>query len=163
MPPLARRTRLNTKIVSLVVWLIICLGVGFFGSQFTPGTWYTSLDKPVWNPPSSIFAPVWTCLYILMALAVWYVWIQAGHPGRIHAVAVFVVQLVLNGLWSYFFFGLHRPGAAFLEIIVMWGAILVTMVLFWKIRPLAGILLMPYLLWVSFASVLNHQLWRLNI
>jgi tryptophan-rich sensory protein len=145
------------------VWLIICLGAGFFGSQFTPGEWYASLEKPAWNPPSSIFAPVWTCLYILMALAVWLVWIQARHPGRIHAVAVFIMQLVLNGLWSYLFFGLNRPGMAFLEIIIMWGAILVTIVMFWKIRPLAGILLMPYLLWVSFASVLNHQLWRLNI
>lgn len=151
------------KFAKLIICLAVCLGAGFYGSQYTPGQWYASLDKPSWNPPNSIFGPVWTVLYILMAVAVWLVWIQTDHPDRMRAITFFIVQLILNGLWSYLFFGLHRPGVAFLEIIILWGAILVSMVLFWRIRLLSGMLLVPYLLWVSFASVLNFTLWRLNI
>jgi tryptophan-rich sensory protein len=150
-------------VVPLLVWLIVCLGAGFFGSQFGPGDWYASLAKPAFNPPNSVFAPVWTALYILMAVAAWLVWMRAGYPGRNAAVILFIVQIVLNGFWSYLFFGLHRPDIAFFEIIVLWLAILLTLLLFWRIRALAGMLLIPYLLWVSFASVLNYYLWRLNV
>lgn len=146
----------------LVLWVVVALGAGWFGSNFTPGEWYASLTKPAWNPPSSVFGPVWTVLYVLMGVAAWMVWRKAGFSGARVALSLFFVQLILNALWSYLFFGLERPLAAFVEIIVLWVAILATLVGFWRIRPSAGALLVPYLCWVSFAAALNFQLWRLN-
>jgi tryptophan-rich sensory protein len=146
----------------LVLFLLICFGVAAFGGQFTPGEWYAALEKPAWNPPSWVFAPVWTVLYALMAVAGWWVW-RSGEPGRGAAFGAFALQLVLNGAWSWLFFGLHLPGAAFAEIVALWLAILATVVLFWRLRPLAGTLLVPYLAWVTFAAALNLALWRLNL
>ena len=127
-----------------------------------PGEWYASLAKPPWNPPSFVFAPVWTTLYVLMGIAAWLVWREAGFSGARAALSLFLVQLVLNALWSYLFFGMQKPMFAFFEIIVLWCMILATLVAFWRVRPMAGVLLIPYVCWVSFASVLNYQLWRLN-
>ena len=127
-----------------------------------PGEWYESLTKPPWNPPSIVFAPVWTILYVLMGIAAWMVWREAGFSGAKAALALFLVQLVLNALWSYLFFGMQKPMVAFFEIIVLWCMILATLFGFWRVRPMAGALLIPYLCWVGFASVLNYQLWRLN-
>ncbi len=147
----------------LVLWLLAALAAGLIGSQFMPGEWYASLAKPSWNPPSSVFGPVWTILYLLMGIAAWMVWRDAGFSGARLALSLFIVQLVLNALWSYLFFGLQQPMLAFVEIIVLWCAILATLLAFWQVRPLAGALLIPYLCWVSFAAALNYQLWRLNI
>ena len=127
-----------------------------------PGEWYASLTKPTWNPPSFVFAPVWTALYVLMGIAAWLVWREAGFSGARAALSLFLIQLVLNGLWSYLFFGMQKPMFAFFEIIVLWCMILATLAAFWRVRPMAGVLLVPYLCWVGFASVLNYQLWRLN-
>lgn len=130
--------------------------------MFMPGEWYAGLAKPAWNPPNWLFGPVWTVLYILMAVAAWLVWRRQGLAGAALPLLVFVVQLVLNAMWSWLFFGLQRPGVALAEILVLWVAILVTILLFFRVRSVAGILLIPYLLWVSFAAVLNFTIWRLN-
>jgi translocator protein len=145
-----------------VLWVLAALAAGWFGSIFIPGDWYASLSKPAWNPPDVVFAPVWTVLYVLMGIAAWLVWREAGFSGARVGLSLFIFQLVLNALWSYLFFGLKSPMVAFIEIVVLWCAILGTLVAFWKVRPGAGALLIPYLCWVSFASALNYTLWRLN-
>ncbi len=145
--------------VVLAVWIAVSMSAGFIGSRFPPGQWYQELEKPSWNPPGWLFGPVWTLLYILMGIAAWMVWKDRGFS---FGVYLFMAQLVLNALWSWLFFGLNRPDLAFFEIILLWGFILATMILFWRARPAAGALFVPYLLWVSFASVLNHTLWKLN-
>jgi len=132
------------------------------GSLFPPGAWYAALDKPSWNPPNAVFGPVWTTLYILMGIAAWLVWRRAGFAGARTALTLYGVQLALNALWSYLFFGMQSPLAAFLELTVLWGVIVATLVRFWRVSPAAGALLIPYLCWVSFAGVLNFVIWRLN-
>ena len=146
----------------LVGWLVVSFAAGWIGSRFRPDAWYESLAKPAWNPPNAIFGPVWSVLYALMGVAAWLVWRQAGFTEASAAVVLFVVQLVLNALWSYLFFGLHRVALAFFEILVLWALILIVGVLFWREVCLAGALMLPYLVWVGFASVLNFSLWRLN-
>ncbi len=148
--------------LGLIGWVLLSLAAGWVGSRFMPGAWYAGLAKPSWNPPSWVFAPVWSALYLLMGVAAWLVWRRAGFAGAPTALGLFVLQLVLNSLWSFLFFGLHRPGFAFLEIVALWAAILATLIAFWRVSPPAGALLLPYLAWVSFASALNLQLWRLN-
>lgn len=146
--------------IMLAVWILASLSAGFIGSRFPPGEWYQSLEKPAYNPPSWLFGPVWTLLYVLMGIAAWLVWREGGLSPALY---VFIAQLALNALWSYLFFGINNPGLAFAEITVLWVLILLTTVLFWRIRTAAGALLLPYLSWVGFASVLNFSLWRLNI
>ncbi len=148
--------------IALAAWVLVSLSAGLVGSQFTPGEWYEGLQKPSWNPPSWVFGPVWTALYILMGVAAWMVWRERGFGGSSPALYVFLAQLVLNGLWSYLFFGINSPMWAFLEILVLEALIVVTLVLFWRVRTAAGALLLPYVLWVGFASLLNLTLWRLN-
>jgi len=145
--------------IGLVGWLVLCFGAAAVGARFRPGEWYAALRKPSWTPPSWLFAPVWTLLYAMMAVAAWLVWRQTGLSSE---VGLFVVQLALNAAWSWLFFGLHRPGLAFADIVALWVAILGTLAAFWAVRPLAGWLLVPYLAWVSFASALNAAVWRLN-
>jgi tryptophan-rich sensory protein len=145
-----------------VLWLAASLAAGWVGSRFMPGEWYASLAKPAWTPPSAVFGPVWTALYVLMGVAAWLVWRKAGFSGAPAALGLFGAQLALNALWSYLFFGARLPGAAFAEIVVLWLVILATTIAFWRVRPAAGALLIPYLIWVGFASGLNLQLWRLN-
>lgn len=150
------------NVVGLVLWVLVSLGAGLVGSQFMPGEWYAALVKPSWNPPSTVFAPVWTTLYVMMGVAAWMVWRKAGFGGARGALALFFLQLILNGAWSYLFFGAHLPMVAFFEIVLLWLVILTTLVSFWRVRPVAGALLIPYLCWVGFAAALNFQLWRLN-
>jgi tryptophan-rich sensory protein len=151
------------KWLGLAAWVLLALSAGAVGSQFTPGEWYDGLQKPAWNPPSWVFGPVWTALYILMGVAAWLVWREHGFRGSSPALWLFIGQLALNAAWSWMFFGLNRPGLAFAEILVLEAAIVWTLVLFWRLRPAAGALLVPYALWVAFASVLNLRLWRLNV
>lgn len=153
---------MQKSVFGLIGWVLVSLAAGWVGSRFMPGAWYAGLAKPSWNPPSWVFAPVWSTLYLLMAVAAWLVWRRTGFAGAPAALGMFVLQLVLNSLWSYLFFGLHRPGFALIEIVVLWGAIAATLIAFWRISPPAGALLLPYLAWVSFAAALNLQLWRLN-
>lgn len=148
--------------VSLTLWILAALAAGIVGSLFPPGEWYAALDKPSWNPPNGVFAPVWTTLYVLMGIAAWLVWRRAGFAGARTALLLFAAQLALNALWSALFFGLQNPLAAFLELLVLWGVIVATLVRFWRVTPAAGALLIPYVCWVSFAGVLNFVIWRLN-
>lgn len=151
--------------IGLFVAIAICFAAAGLGGLVTtpqiPG-WYATLAKPTWNPPAWIFGPVWSLLYLLMAVAAWLVWRQAGIAGARLPLGLFAVQLTLNSLWSVLFFGLHSPGAAAAEILLLWGAILATLITFWQRSKLAGGLLVPYLAWVSFATVLNVTIWRLN-
>lgn len=149
-------------VIGLVGWLVLSFTAAGIGSRFLPGAWYASLVKPAWTPPSAVFAPVWTMLYAAMGVAAWLVWRRAGFGGAGVALALFGFQLVLNALWSYLFFGLHRVGFALLDIVVLWLAILVVAVLFWRVDRRAGALMVPYLAWVGYASALNLALWRLN-
>ena len=148
--------------LGLVGWLAASFAAGWIGSRWMPGEWYAALAKPAWNPPNWIFGPVWTALYTLMAVAAWRIWRQAGFGGAGVALGLFIVQLVLNALWSYLFFGLHRIDWALADILALWAAILAVLVLFWRLQAAAGALLVPYLAWVGFAAVLNHALWALN-
>lgn len=127
-----------------------------------PGEWYASLQKPSWNPPGWIFGPVWTALYTMMAAAAWMVWRRGGWEKQRKPLLVFLVQLALNTLWTPLFFGLHQPGLAFAEIVLLWLAIVATIVVFRPVSGAAMLLLVPYLAWVSFAAALNFTLWRLN-
>ena len=147
------------KWMVLAGFIILCLGVGVVSGVMTAGAmvdWYPTLNKPFFNPPSWVFAPAWTLLYIMMAVAAWRVWL-AG-PSSKPALNLFFIQLVLNFLWSVFFFGLHSPALALIDIIAMWIMIALTMRAFFKIARPAGWLLVPYLAWVSFAAVLNASI-----
>lgn len=153
---------MTKNLLGLVGWWGLVFAAAWVGSRYMPGEWYASLAKPDWNPPNNIFAPVWSVLYILMGLAAWLVWRQARFSGAGGALGLFVIQLILNALWSYLFFGLHRPDLALFEIGVLWVAILVVTVLFWRQNHVAGAVMLPYLAWVGFASFLNFTLWRMN-
>jgi benzodiazapine receptor len=149
-------------ILGAVVWLAVTFAAAAIGARFLPDAWYQRLNKPTWNPPNWIFAPVWTVLYLLMAAAAWLVWRRYGLAGAFLPLSLFVLQLALNSAWTWLFFGLHRPQAALLDIGLLWAVVLATVITFWDLAPLAGALLVPYLLWVSFASALNWAIWRRN-
>lgn len=153
------------NIVRLVVSLIVCFGaagVGGLAMGDASLEWYRTLQRPALSPPSWVFGPVWTLLYLLMAVALYLVWSRAGQAGVTLAVAVFAVQLVLNAAWTPAFFGMQSPLLGLAVIVPLWALILTSTVLFWRIVPLAGALLVPYLAWVSFASYLNAGLYVLN-
>jgi translocator protein len=152
--------------IKLLISLVVPVAVGGlsgFATSRGVQTWYPSLVKPPFNPPSWVFGPVWTTLYLAMGFAAFLVW-QRGlnnAPVRL-ALVFFLVQLALNGLWSILFFGMQSPGLAFAEILVLWLFIGITIVLFWRVSPAAGMILLPYEAWVSFAAVLNASIWILN-
>jgi len=150
----------------LVVSIVACLAAGAIGSIFTRSavtTWYATLGKPAFSPPNWLFAPVWTLLYILMGIAAFLVWRKGlGNRQVRSALIVFLIQLILNTLWSVVFFGLESPLFGLVVISVLWVVILVTVIQFFKISRAASILLWPYLLWVTFAAVLNSSIWLLN-
>lgn len=142
--------------VSLGFWIALCLlvgGIGAFVSQ--PDAWYESLSKPSWTPPNSVFAPVWIALYIIMGISAWLIWQRRDIAKVFVPLTLFILQLALNGMWSFIFFGKHRPDFAFADIVLLWFAILATTVAFWRVRWLAAIMMLPYLTWVTFAGCLN--------
>jgi len=150
---------------ALLLAVLLCLTVGAAGSLVTATsvtTWYPLLEKPPWTPPAWLFGPAWTLFYLMMAFAVWRVWREAEWRHRGLAIAIFAVQLMLNTLWSLIFFGLRSPGWALLEIGLLWITILATIFVFAQLSRWAAALLVPYLLWVSFAAALNLAIWRLN-
>jgi len=155
-----------TNPLKLTITILLSLSAGFIGSFFTASSvrnWYTTIEKPALNPPSWVFGPVWTILFILMGVAAYLVWKEGLEKKRVKvALGIFLGQLVLNTLWSILFFGLQNPGTALIEIIILWLAIVVTMVAFYRVSKLAAWLLVPYILWVSFASYLNYMIWVLN-
>jgi tryptophan-rich sensory protein len=146
--------------------LLLILAVTFYapalGAFTLPGAWYASLSKPSWNPPAWVFGPVWTALYMMMAVAAWLVWRRGGWPAQRRPLTLYLVQLALNAAWTPIFFGLKNPGLAFAEILLLLMAIVFTAHAFRRASPAAALLFMPYLLWVSFATTLNFTLWRLN-
>lgn len=150
--------------IGLLGWAAVTFVAAALGSiaSMRATEFYGQLARPDWAPTSSVFGPVWTTLYILMALAAWLVWRRAGWQGARVALVLYLVQLVLNALWSWLFFAWRMGGPAFAEVVVLWLAILATLVAFWRVRPLAGALLVPYLAWVTFAAFLNHATWRMN-
>lgn len=151
--------------LALVGWIVLLVGLGAItGVMFGPGEWYAALLKPTWNPPSWLFGPVWTLLYISMAVSLWLVRREPDGDDlmRQRALALFAIQFLLNLAWTPLFFGLHSPGLAFVGICLLWIALLSTMLTFGRVRALSGYLLLPYLLWVSFALVLNGTIWLMN-
>jgi tryptophan-rich sensory protein len=158
------RTR-RRELAGLAGFLLLSLAVSALGGLATAtsvATWYPTLAKPPFNPPDWIFAPVWTTLYILIAIAGWRIWRLPPAAPRARALLAFGVQLALNLLWSFLFFGLQAIGLALAEILCLLAAVAVTTLLFWRLDRPAGMLFLPYLLWVAFATLLNASLWALN-
>jgi translocator protein len=155
---------LQNKIVIFVLCISIPFLAGFIGSFFTMDaipTWYAGLNKPDFNPPNWIFGPVWSLLYLLMGVSLYLIW-NSEDKSKKFAIWVFATQIILNTLWSILFFGMQNPLIAFIEIIILWIVIALNIFLFFKINKVAGILLVPYILWVSFASFLNYSIMILN-
>ena len=157
-----QRMKTMKSAFGLAGWLAASLAAGFIGSRYMPGAWYEALVKPAWTPPGWVFAPVWTLLYVLMGVAAWLVWSRVRFKGARVALSLFIVQLALNALWSYVFFGAHRIDLAFFEILVLWGVILIVTGLFRREVSAAGLLMLPYVFWVGFAAYLNFALWQMN-
>jgi tryptophan-rich sensory protein len=151
------------NLLSLIVFLLAVFAVAASGAMFKPGEWYLALNKPAWNPPAWVFAPVWTILYGMIAVAGWRIWLVRGKAVVGLALAAYALQLLLNGVWSWLFFGLHQPGWALLDIVALLGAIIGTALLFRPLDAIAAWLLVPYIAWVAFAAFLNFTLWRLNL
>jgi tryptophan-rich sensory protein len=151
--------------MALVAFIALCLAVAAVGGAVTAtsvGTWYAGLAKPSFNPPDWLFGPVWTALYLMMAVAAWRVWRARGLADARAALGLWALQLALNLVWSFVFFGARMIGAALAEIVVLLLAILATLALFWRIDRAAGWLMVPYAAWVGFATLLTAALWRLN-
>ncbi|SRR5258705_9966673 len=151
--------------ISLVPFIVVCFaaaGVGSFVTNTSVNTWYAQLRKPDWTPPNWIFGPVWTTLYVLMAVSAWLVWRSTEWSVAKSALVLFGIQLALNTLWSLVFFGLREVRLAFVEIMLLWTMVVATVVSFLPLSRLAAWLLLPYLLWVGFASYLNFRIWQIN-
>ncbi len=156
----------SIAVIKLVVSIVICQLAGLIGSLFTTPsipTWYATLQKPSFTPPNWLFAPVWTTLFVLMGISAFLVWRKGLNDKQVRiSLSIFGAQLILNILWSIMFFGLKSPLVGFIEISILWLAILFTILKFFKISKTAGILLIPYILWVSFAAILNISIMILN-
>jgi len=147
------------SIASLALFAVPVFLMACTGAIFKPGSWYAALAKPSWTPPNWMFPVVWSILYLFIAIAGWLTWQQAGWS---LALGFWIVQLVLNGAWSWLFFGLRRMDLAFLDVMLLWSCIVAFIVLAWPISTTAAFLFMPYLLWVSIAATLNRTVWRMN-
>ena len=156
------------NLAALALFLVLALGVGTLGALFSPGfsasaaAWYAALMKPDWLPPQKWFVPVWTALYVLMAIAAWIIWRERYHRGRAAAITAFCIQLVLNALWAPMFFGLKNLDAGLLDIVALWLAVGWTMREFARVAPAAALVLAPYFLWVTLAAAINLAVWKLN-
>jgi tryptophan-rich sensory protein len=158
------RDSTQKQLVGLAGWLFVSFIAAAIGgaASVRAGSFYTQLVRPDWAPSSSVFGPVWTVLYVMMGVAAWLVWRTGGFRVARSALTLFMVQLAFNALWSWLFFGWRLGGLAFADILLMWLLILATIVAFWRVKPLAGALLVPYLVWVTFAAALNYSVWQLN-
>jgi tryptophan-rich sensory protein len=162
--PAASRNYLHNA-TALVLFLTLTFGVATLGGIATSssvGTWYQTIEKPAWTPPGGVIGTVWSVLYFLMALAAWLVWLRTGLRGGAKPLGLWIAQLALNLAWSFLFFGLRNPGLALIELVVLWAFIAATTIAFFRARVAAGILLLPYLAWVTFAGFLNATVWRMN-
>lgn len=151
------------SLLMLVGFVSVCFLAAAMGAIFRPGAWYEQLAKPSWRPPNWLFAPVWTLIYLTIAVSGWLVWREAGLAEGALPLAIYLVQLLLNAAWTPLFFGLHRPDLAFVDIVLLWLSIIATMMAFHPVSQTAAFLLLPYLLWVTFAAALNFSIWRLNL
>jgi translocator protein len=153
------------SLLMLLLFLVLVAAVAAIGGYITSssvGSWYAQLHKPAWTPPNSIFGPVWGALYVLMALAAWLIWRQHESSAVTLLPSLWLMQLGLNLGWSIIFFGLREPALAMAEIILLWSAVLTTAYLFYQANRVAGALMAPYVLWVSFAAALNFGVWAMN-
>jgi tryptophan-rich sensory protein len=155
---------MRKQILGLLAWLVVTFAAAATGSiaSIHAKSFYALLARPEWAPPAVVFGPVWTVLYVLMAVAAWLVWRSNGFRTARMALSLYVTQLALNALWSWLFFAWHRGALAFADILLLLATIIITMIAFWRKSSLAGLLLVPYLLWVSFALMLNYSIWQLN-
>lgn len=152
------------QVIGLVGWLLLSFAAAAIGAlaSVQAADFYRQLAQPSWAPPASVFGPVWSVLYVLMGVAAWLAWRDGGWHRQRGVLVLFVLQLAVNALWSWLFFGWHRGALAFADIVLLWLLIVATVIGFWRARPLAGALLLPYLGWVSFATALNFAVWQLN-
>ncbi|MEM7227449.1 MAG: TspO/MBR family protein [Planctomycetota bacterium] len=149
-------------VLPLMIFVALVAAAAYIGAQFTPGEWYATLHRPPLAPPNWIFGPVWTVLYLCIAIAAFLMWRSPNEKRRLPATMLWCCQLTLNALWSWLFFGLERPGVALIEIMVLLVMCIATMRMFLTIRKSAGLLFLPYVVWVSFATYLNAGFWFLN-
>lgn len=154
----------QNPVLGLVGWLALCFAAAAIGgvASAQAGPFYAGLVQPSWAPPGWVFGPVWTALYALMGIAAWLVWRSGGFQRNGNALGLFIAQLAVNALWTWMFFAWHQGTYSFGNIMLLWVLIVATMIAFWRVRPLAGALLVPYLAWVSFAAMLNWAMWQLN-
>jgi tryptophan-rich sensory protein len=152
------------QVIGLIAWLAVCFVAAAIGgvASIQAASFYAQLVRPEWAPPAAWFGPVWTTLYTLMGIAAWLVWRVGGFAAARAALTLFLVQLALNALWSWLFFRWKLGALAFAEVVVLWLLIAATLAAFWRVRKAAGALLLPYLLWVGFATALSYSVWRLN-
>jgi len=152
----------SRRALALGGWLALCFAAATSAVFVSIDGWYATLNKPSWNPPSWLFGPVWTLLYIMMGVAAWLVWRKGGWAAQRRPLGLFLIQWFLNTLWTPLFFGMHLIGFALVDIVLLWIAIVVTLAAFWRVSKPAAWLLVPYLAWVSFATALNFAIWQLN-
>jgi len=154
----------RTQLLGLLAWIVVTFIAAAIGAAASvqAQSFYAELQRPAWAPPAGVFGPVWTLLYALMAVAAWGVWRVQGFSLARSALTLYLLQLAANALWSWLFFGWHRGAWALVDIVLLWGLIVATLAAFWRIRRWAAALLLPYLLWVSFATALNWSVWQLN-
>lgn len=155
---------MRRALLGLAAWLAVAFAAAAVGAAASAnaGTLYQQLARPAWAPPGWVFGPVWTVLYVLMGVAAWLVWRPGGFRAAAVPLTLFLGQLVVNALWTWLFFAWRQGGWAFAEILVLWLLILATVVAFWRVRLAAGVLLVPYLAWVTFAAALTFTTWRMN-
>jgi tryptophan-rich sensory protein len=154
----------RNQFLGLLAWLAICFvasGIGAIAS-IRAASFYAELIQPTWAPPAAVFGPVWSMLYALMAIAAWLVWREGGYRANRSTLNLFLIQLAVNALWSWLFFAWHHGALALVNIGVLWLLIVLTIVSFWRVRAVAGAIMVPYLLWVSFAFALNFSVWQFN-
>lgn len=155
----------SSRPLALALFLLVTFAAGAIGSAATfenVRAWYPSLAKPAWTPPGWLFGPVWTCLYVAMAVAAWRVWRKAAPAEARRVLQLYGTQIALNALWSVLFFGLRNPGLALIEIVILWALLAALLVRFWRADRIAGFLWAPYVAWVTFATALNGAIWVLN-
>lgn len=162
MDGLPRELSTLASVVGLAGFILLLVVVASTGAIFEPGAWYETLAKPVWTPPNWLFPITWTALYLMIAVSGWLVWREVGFAAAALGFVFYFLQLVLNTAWTWLFFGMHRMDLALADVAGMWLAIVATIVAFSAIRPGAAWLLVPYLVWVSYAAALNLALWRMN-
>jgi tryptophan-rich sensory protein len=162
MDETSRELTAFASILGLAGFVLLVVVVASTGAMFKPGAWYEALAKPLWTPPNWLFPVAWTILYLMIAVAGWLVWREAGLAGAGPALTLYFLQLILNAAWSWLFFGLHRMDLAMIDIVALWLAVAATIAAFYAVSLLAALLLVPYLAWVSYAAALNFAIWQAN-